>query len=140
MFTELLSINKTKRKEKKVYHPTPNLHHSLTSHHITSMGSYITKPIEERQRSIYIQQQLVQLKQSKYKRDYQLASRVAMLRDRTFWMIAFYFTMGTVSLARMVALRSFSPLPLKTVPYVLVPFLVAYQVGTTPYLSSLSLF
>ena len=42
-------------------------------------------------------------------------------------MVAFYGTMGTVSLARMMFLRQFSPLPLATVPYVLVPFLVAYQ-------------
>jgi len=42
-------------------------------------------------------------------------------------MAAFYVTMGTVSLARVIYLKQISPLPLSNVPYVLVPFMVLYQ-------------
>jgi hypothetical protein len=42
-------------------------------------------------------------------------------------MVGFYTVMGSISLARMFIIRQISPLPLKTVPYVLVPFLITYQ-------------
>ena len=42
-------------------------------------------------------------------------------------MLGFYATMGTISIARAIALRQISPLPLSYVPYALVPFLVGYQ-------------
>jgi len=35
--------------------------------------------------------------------------------------------MGAVSIGRMIYIKQFSPLPLRTVPYVLVPFLIGYQ-------------
>jgi len=36
--------------------------------------------------------------------------------------------MGSASIARMVALRRFAPLPLAYVPFVMVPFMIGYQI------------
>jgi Uncharacterised conserved protein (DUF2368) len=50
-----------------------------------------------------------------------------MTRDRVMWLSGFYCFMGTAAFARMYALKRFEPLPLAMVPFVGVPFLMAYQ-------------
>src|SRR3990167_1921748 len=91
-----------------------------------AVGS-VFKPIEDKQKEAFLRQQVLKIKGKKRQRDIELSSRMATYRDRVWWLIGFYATMGTVSFARMLIIRKFDPLPLRTVPYVLVPFVVAYQ-------------
>jgi len=83
--------------------------------------------VEEKQKEAAVKNILFQLKLEKKKRDYMIATKMATTRDRVKWMTAFYLVMGGVSFGRMIHLRKFTPLPLNVVPFVLVPFLVAYQ-------------
>ena len=89
--------------------------------------SHAGNVIEEKQREAFKLQQLAQIKSLKRQRDFEIANKIALCRDRVWWMTAFYITMGTVSIGRMIHLRQFAPLPLSFVPYVLVPYLVGYQ-------------
>jgi hypothetical protein len=87
----------------------------------------VEKRIEQKQLDAAIRQQLLSFKKLKRRRDYEIATKIATTRDRVYWMCGFYGAMGTASIGRMIYLREFNALPLKYVPFVLVPFLVAYQ-------------
>eukprot|EP01095_Lingulamoeba_sp_RSL-Kostka_P007483 TRINITY_DN2395_c0_g2_i1.p1 TRINITY_DN2395_c0_g2~~TRINITY_DN2395_c0_g2_i1.p1 ORF type:complete len:172 (-),score=38.08 TRINITY_DN2395_c0_g2_i1:159-674(-) len=79
-------------------------------------------------KEIKITDKLLQIKQKKKERDIALSTRIASLRDRIYWMSGFYVTMGTISIVRAIAIRKLSPLPLNIVPFVLVPFMIGYQI------------
>ncbi len=92
------------------------------------MGNYITAPVIEKQKELALKQRLLDMKQAKKVRDFTQAMQVATVRDRVYWMTAFYITMGAVSVARMAILKEISTLPLRNVPFVLVPFMIGYQI------------
>jgi hypothetical protein len=94
------------------------------------MGNYFANSLAEKQMELGIRSRLADLKQAKKQRDFTVAMQMAQTRDRVYWMCAFYGAMIAVSVSRMVALRSIEPLPLRYVPYVLVPFMVGYQAGS----------
>jgi hypothetical protein len=85
---------------------------------VFSFPSKIVSDIEKKQKDAAIKQQLIQLKINKRKRDIMVSTRIATIRDRVYWMAAFYCTMGAVSLARIYRLKEISPLPLRIIPYI----------------------
>jgi hypothetical protein len=79
---------------------------------------------------------LADMKQKKLERDLQIATRIAVLRDRVHWLLAFYGTMLAVNALRVrkvgvadprMAIGPFEPMPLAFFPYIATPFLFAYQ-------------
>lgn len=83
--------------------------------------------LEEKARDLLATQQLLQIRGKARERQMQLSARMATLRERVWWMLAFYGTMGVASGVRMARLRRLEPLPLAVVPFVLVPYLLLYQ-------------
>eukprot|EP01129_Flabellula_baltica_P012967 TRINITY_DN5949_c0_g1_i1.p1 TRINITY_DN5949_c0_g1~~TRINITY_DN5949_c0_g1_i1.p1 ORF type:complete len:162 (-),score=19.91 TRINITY_DN5949_c0_g1_i1:14-439(-) len=74
-----------------------------------------------------IKTRLLDIRQKKQERDFQIAWRMATTRERVYWLAGFYTTMGVVSMAKMIYQRRIEPLPLSFLPYVLVPFVFFYQ-------------
>ncbi|KAL9651631.1 hypothetical protein ABK040_001576 [Willaertia magna] len=92
----------------------------------TKTNSVLEK-VEEKQKEAKITERLIELKQLKRRRDYEIATKMATTRDRVYWLGGFYFVMGGVSFGRMIVLRRFAPLPFDTLPFMAVPFWMAYQ-------------
>ncbi|KAL0479605.1 hypothetical protein AKO1_007705 [Acrasis kona] len=92
------------------------------------MGNLITGAIVEKQREGAIQSRLADLKQMKKQRDFTMAMNMAQVRERIFWMLGFYGTMSLITVTRVVVIRRIEPLPLKSIPLILVPFMVGYQI------------
>merc|ERR1719401_2297574 len=107
------------------------------------MGGSISKKVEDTTATIkedatkaIMMSKLADLKVKKTERDMQLAMRMAVLRDRVHWLLAFYGTMIAVNAIRLrrfgivdkrLALGSFEPMPFAYIPYVATPFLFTYQ-------------
>merc|ERR1719158_1437323 len=79
---------------------------------------------------------LADMKAKKIERDVTIAMRIAVLRDRVHWLLAFYATMLAVNALRTrklgivdkrLAIGSFEPMPLQYFPYIATPFMFAYQ-------------
>lgn len=61
-----------------------------------SVTSYFTDAYKESQREVMIRQRLGDIKAQKRQRDFTMAMQMATIRDRVYWMSAFYVTMGAV--------------------------------------------
>ena len=83
--------------------------------------------VAEKQKEIAQKQQVMQFKKMKNRRDMELATRMAMTRDRVIWMSSFVAFMGTLATVRSIAHKRFSSPPLASIPVVAVSFLIAYQ-------------
>eukprot|EP00747_Dinoflagellata_sp_TGD_P031579 gnl/TRDRNA2_/TRDRNA2_135383_c0_seq1.p1 gnl/TRDRNA2_/TRDRNA2_135383_c0~~gnl/TRDRNA2_/TRDRNA2_135383_c0_seq1.p1 ORF type:complete len:221 (-),score=48.05 gnl/TRDRNA2_/TRDRNA2_135383_c0_seq1:383-979(-) len=107
------------------------------------MGALISKQahsaaqaVEDEVKAAVVISKLADVKLKKVERDTQIAMRIAVLRDRVHWLLAFYGTMLVVNAVRVkklgivdkrLAIGSFEPMPLTYFPYVATPFLFAYQ-------------
>mmetsp|Transcript_5329 Transcript_5329/g.6817 ORF Transcript_5329/g.6817 Transcript_5329/m.6817 type:complete len:216 (-) Transcript_5329:46-693(-) len=78
-------------------------------------------------REAMFQSKLADLKQMKTQRDTQISMRMAMLRDRVHWLVAFYTVILGVNFARRRVLGRFEAMPLAYYPYIMTPFAFMYQ-------------
>mmetsp|Transcript_48594 Transcript_48594/g.138880 ORF Transcript_48594/g.138880 Transcript_48594/m.138880 type:complete len:200 (+) Transcript_48594:90-689(+) len=98
------------------------------------MGSVVSS-LEERQRSLFLDGKLADIKQAKKVRDMELSARIAATRDRLCWIGAYYGFVACVSVSRHVCLHRAGVrlhfdnffLPLNVAFVCAPPFLFAYQ-------------